>query len=111
MIEKKYQTFWRRVGAGFIDGIIFYPFILIAKFIIYKSDSSFLVIFWDQFHMWAWVTYTVLMHGYKGQTLGKMVCKVRVLDITENRLSLRQAFMRDIALIISNVIFNLYMFF
>ncbi len=110
MIEKKYQTFWPRVGAGFIDAIIFYPFALIAKLVIYKSDSSFLVIFWDQFHAWAWIAYSVLMHGYKGQTLGKMVCKVRVLDITENQLSLRQAFMRDIVLIISNIIFSIYVF-
>jgi uncharacterized RDD family membrane protein YckC len=51
------------------------------------------------------------MHGYKGQTLGKMVCKVRVLDITENKLSLSQAFMRDIVLIISNFIFSLYILF
>jgi uncharacterized RDD family membrane protein YckC len=111
MIEKQYQTFWPRVGAGFIDGLIFYPFTLIAKLIIYKSDSSFLIIFWDQFHMWALIAYSVLMHGYKGQTLGKMFCNVRVLDITENKLSLGQAFMRDIPLIISNFIFSLYIFF
>jgi uncharacterized RDD family membrane protein YckC len=112
MIEKQYQTFWPRVGASFIDTAIFYPFDLIARLVIYTLHPSlFLIIFWDQFYTWAWVAYSILMHGYKGQTLGKMVCKVRVLDITENKLSLSQAFMRDIVLIISNFIFSLYILF
>lgn len=111
MIEKKYQTFWPRVGAHFIDRIIFYPLTLIARLVIYKSDSSFLIIFWDQFYVWALIAYSVFMHSYNGQTVGKMVCKVRVLDVTENKLSLRQAFMRDIPLIISHCIYSLYIFY
>ena len=36
------------------------------------------------------------MHGRRGQTLGKMACKVVVLDVSERPLSMRQAVLRDI---------------
>ena len=36
------------------------------------------------------------MHGKLGQTLGKMSCKVIVLDVTEQPLTIRQAVLRDI---------------
>ena len=43
-----------------------------------------------------WV-YSTLMHAWCGQTLGKMVAGVVVLDIGEQRYpTLRQAFLRDI---------------
>jgi uncharacterized RDD family membrane protein YckC len=36
------------------------------------------------------------MHGTRGQTLGKMACNVIVLDVSEQRLNMRQAVLRDI---------------
>jgi uncharacterized RDD family membrane protein YckC len=44
----------------------------------------------------AWLVYTVLMHAKYGQTIGKMVCKVRVVDYhTEGKISVRQAWLRE----------------
>jgi uncharacterized RDD family membrane protein YckC len=44
----------------------------------------------------AYWLYGVLMHGFYGQTLGKMLLKVKVLDATsEAPISMRQAFLRD----------------
>src|SRR5215813_6504805 len=39
--------------------------------------------------------YNVLMHGKYGQTVGKMATKVRVVDVSLAKLSMRQAFLRD----------------
>jgi uncharacterized RDD family membrane protein YckC len=36
------------------------------------------------------------MHGKYGQTLGKMACKIVVLDVSEQSLTMRQAVLRDI---------------
>ena len=44
----------------------------------------------------AWLLYTVVMHGRYGQTIGKMVTKVRVVDFrTEGKISFRQAWLRE----------------
>ena len=110
MIEKQYQTFWPRLKAGIIDAIIFCPFSMIAELLRHKSNSDFLILSWDQFQMWSWVAYSVLMHGLKGQTIGKKFCNVKVFDISGGLLSLRQAFMRDIILVISSAAITTYVF-
>jgi len=44
----------------------------------------------------AWLIYTVVMHARYGQTFGKMVTKVRVVDFrTEGKISFRQAWLRE----------------
>src|SRR5882724_7378384 len=43
-----------------------------------------------------WLLYTVVMHARYGQTVGKMVTKVRVVDFrTEGSISWRQAWLRE----------------
>jgi uncharacterized RDD family membrane protein YckC len=89
----KYRTFWPRFWARMIDGIVFIPLDLIGEMAFGTAIthnalwifSSVLIVF----------AYSVLMHGYFGQTIGKMIVRVRVLDISETKLSLRQAFFRD----------------
>lgn len=40
--------------------------------------------------------YTIYLHGIYGQTVGKMVCKIRVVNAKgEGPISLRKAFVRD----------------
>lgn len=44
----------------------------------------------------AWLVYTVVMHALFGQTVGKMVTKVRVVDFrTEGCITWRQAWIRE----------------
>ena len=45
------------------------------------------------------LAYSVLLHGFYGQTVGKRLLHVRVLDVRETPLSMRQAFLRDSPLI------------
>jgi len=43
-----------------------------------------------------WLLYTVVMHARYGQTVGKMITKVRMVDFgTEGRISWRQAWLRE----------------
>ncbi|MFC1794158.1 RDD family protein [Planctomycetota bacterium] len=107
MIEEIYRTFWRRVAASIIDRIIFLPFAIITSFVI-RSDSVLLIGLWDQFLYWAWILYSVLLHGYRGQTIGKMACNVKVKDLSLKPLSMKQAVLRDIVPILSMLVFTCY---
>lgn len=108
MIESKYQTFWRRSGAGLIDGLIFLPLGLIDPWKLSIHIPIFILITWYIIHETAWYFYSVLMHGRYGQTLGKMAFNVKVVDKTEAKpITYRQAFYRDGILIVTGLIFAL----
>ena len=96
MIEYKYSTFWPRFCAGFIDGLIFMPVGWIYSFTFSHFASVPLRILACVISSSAFLVYSIWMHGRRGQTLGKMACKVVVLDVSERPLSMRQAVLRDI---------------
>jgi uncharacterized RDD family membrane protein YckC len=104
MIERKYQTFWRRFWAGFVDGLIFIPLYWFDTIIWNKHDhvSVYLLLIWYTIYQFSFVAYSVLMHGSFGQTLGKMITRVKVFDVSEQkRLAMSQAVRRDIFLLIT----------
>jgi len=43
----------------------------------------------------SFTAYSIVLHGMYGQTLGKRIVGVKVLDVSETRLSMRQAVLRD----------------
>ena len=108
MVEDKYRTFWRRVGANMIDGFVFMPLGFFAPFVM-RSESLFIIIVWNQINLWSQIIYRVLFHGYKGQTLGKMACQVKVFNLSFRNITMKQAILRDIVPILSNVVFCTYM--
>jgi uncharacterized RDD family membrane protein YckC len=61
----------------------------------------------------AWLAYTVNMHARYGQTYGKMVCKVMVVDhLTEGAISFRQAWLREgipLAVSLGIICFEIYL--
>jgi uncharacterized RDD family membrane protein YckC len=96
MIEPKYSTFWPRFCAGFVDGLIFWPVGWLCSLAYAHSGSAFLQVSVYIVNSSAFLMYSIWMHGRFGQTLGKMACKVIVLDVSERRLSMKQAVLRDI---------------
>jgi uncharacterized RDD family membrane protein YckC len=96
MIEHKYSTFWPRFCAGFVDGLLFMPLGLACSFAMSHYTSVPLRIVAYIVNSSAYLIYSIWTHGKFGQTLGKMACKVVVLDSSEKSLSMRQAFLRDI---------------
>lgn len=84
--------FWIRVVAALIDGLIFTPAIILLLL-----D----MLWWKSFLLVVIVTipnlfYKPFMEAYKGATLGKMACGLRVIDGYGNNLSLRAAYMRSL---------------
>lgn len=96
MIEQKYSTFWPRFCAGFVDSLIFTPLGRVCSFAMSHCASISIRIIAYIVSSAAFVVYSIWMHGRFGQTVGKMACKVIVLDISEKPLSVRQAVLRDI---------------
>jgi uncharacterized RDD family membrane protein YckC len=96
MIEHKYSTFWPRFCAGFVDGLIFMPLGWIYSFTFSHFDSVPIRVLACILNSSAYLAYSIWMHGRYGQTLGKMACKVVVLDVSEQPLSMKQAILRDI---------------
>jgi len=81
-----------------ISGISF----LFAYIIVQISESLNLLV--DLFDLFLFVVYSILMHGTFGQTIGKMITEVKVLDAkTEKPIGFRQAVIRDSVPLLSSI--------
>jgi uncharacterized RDD family membrane protein YckC len=101
-----YKTFWRRFIAGTLDGLIFLP---VGYLSIYIWDHSrgiplFLLALWQIVFTFLYALYSILMTGRCGQTLGKMLARVRVFDVSGNSVSMSQAFRRDSVILFLDVL-------
>jgi uncharacterized RDD family membrane protein YckC len=93
---EKYHTAGQRIFAGFVDGLLFMPLSWVDSWMSGSNRSAGLLIAWMLISYPAYWLYSVLMHGFYGQTLGKMALKVKVLDASgEGSISMKQAFWRD----------------
>jgi len=107
---QKYQTFWPRFCAGFIDGLVFLPLSFVDSFLSAPERPPVIIIVWSGIIYSSYWLYSVLLHSRYGQTLGKMAMKIKVLDVSEARIpSFRQAFLRDIGYIVLNTLSLAYL--
>ncbi|MCC6820652.1 MAG: RDD family protein [Verrucomicrobia subdivision 3 bacterium] len=95
-LSERYSTFGPRFWTGSVDSCVLWPIGLITtgllSFTLPRTFAALLVIV----ESLAWLLYTVVMHARYGQTVGKMVTKVRVVDFrTEGSISWRQAWLRE----------------
>lgn len=91
----KYETAQRRFCAGFIDGMLFMPLGWVDAWVFLGDRPASLVVAWMLLSYPLFWLYSVLMHGFYGQTLGKRAAGVKVLDVSEATMTVRQAFLRD----------------
>ncbi len=103
-IEERYQTFWPRFWAGWIDAAIWLPLLAVDSWIEEHIHSPIFLASWFIAYTLSFDFYSVAMHSKYGQTLGKMAMGVKVLDVTEKKLSLRQALLRDCVPIMFSVL-------
>jgi uncharacterized RDD family membrane protein YckC len=103
-IEKRYRTFRPRFWAGLIDAAILLPLLGLDLWLEEHLHSPVLLALWFIAYSLSFDIYSVAMHTRYGQTLGKMVMGVKVLDISERKLSLRQALLRDCVPIIFDLL-------
>jgi len=95
-VEKKFRTFWRRVWAGAIDSTVFWPLFLVSNWVwTTLNDHPVILLLWFIFFSTAFHIYNIVFHGLYGQTLGKMALNVKVTNVTGDKLSMSQAFRRD----------------
>jgi len=108
----RYSTFGARFVAGMIDGLVFIPLVIIQlNFINSPDDDVTLFLVWSTIAYSSYWLYTVLLHARYGQTLGKRVVGVKVLDVSESRIpTLSQALLRDSVYIVLNTLTLAYLF-
>lgn len=95
-IEKPYRTFWRRFWAGAVDFIVFTPLMLVDSWIWNHATPSAVRVLWFVLHSLAAPAYSIYMHGRFGQTVGKRVLGVTVIDLSGRPLTTKQAFLREL---------------
>lgn len=104
---KKYLTFWRRFWALMIDyiGLSIIWYVEDLLFGVESGDQHLIVQFLVGFQF---ILYTVVMHGCFGQTLGKMVMGIKVLNHgTETTINVKQASRRASVIIAFNIVWFL----
>jgi len=89
--------FWIRVGAYFIDSVIFIPIVILGIWNTYSIKSIALLILISL----PGLTYKPFMESFLGATLGKMSCKIKVIDDSGNKLSLFNAYIRFFPFLLS----------
>lgn len=95
---------FRRLLAAIIDGIVFTPLAFLEEWMGDKiaglpiaASSSFLVALLP-------LVYSIFLHYKYGQTIGKRIVGVKVLDVSETRLlTLKQSVFRDVFFLIIEV--------
>jgi len=104
--ELEHPTVMARFGAMFIDGLVFLPVVLVLIMIVGFSAfatttaagagaSVNLAVIATQLAPPAFgVAYFALMHGWRGQTLGKMAVRIKVVQANGQPISMMTAFLR-----------------
>ena len=112
MDNQKYQTGLKRLGAAIVDGIVFMPLLLVDQWLLGKTNNNYLIIAWTVFTTFLAVFYSIFAHYKYGQTIGKWVAGIKVLDISETKLlTFRQSILRDSIYLVIEIIGLLYFMF
>lgn len=94
-VPLKYRTFWPRFWAGIIDALVFVPLGFLSNWIWETHPAAPFGLTWFAFTTAIGLGYGIVLHGLFGQTLGKRICAVRVVDVSERPLTMLQATLRD----------------
>jgi uncharacterized RDD family membrane protein YckC len=94
--DLRYSTFAPRFWTGWVDSCVLWPVgflaTLLYTFELPRVAMALLLVAQSM----AWLLYTVLMHARSGQTIGKRVTKVRVVDaVSEQQITYTQAWVRE----------------
>jgi uncharacterized RDD family membrane protein YckC len=97
MVTEIYRTGLKRIWAAIVDGIVFMPFLLINQWLLRKTEDTSILIGWTILTAFLPLLYSVVLHYKYGQTIGKWVAGVKVVDISETRtLTFKQSVLRDV---------------
>ena len=106
----RYRTSWARFLAAVVDAIVFIPLSFLDEALLSPERSSWTVIAWATVSYSSYWLYSVLLHARFGQTVGKRLLRVKVLDIEElHTPTLCQALLRDIGIVVLNTTSLIYL--
>lgn len=92
----KYHTFWPRFWALVVDALIVLPFISLGEYLMRPERGQSSVVSGLAIASFLPICYRTFMHARFGQTVGKMVTRVKILDASESRVpSFWQCLVRD----------------
>ena len=89
--------FWIRVGASLIDFLIFIPIGLLSTWNTFSLKSTAVLVLISL----PGLIYKPFMESFFGATLGKMSCKIKVIDDNGKKLSLFSAYIRFFPFLLS----------
>lgn len=93
----KFHTFWPRLWALVLDALIMVPVISLGEYLMRPERGQSSVISGLALASFLPICYRTLMHARFGQTVGKMVARVKILDASEARgPSFWQCLVRDL---------------
>jgi uncharacterized RDD family membrane protein YckC len=94
--DEKYSTFGPRFWTAPVDSCVLWPLSFAISYLLALRSPPIVTIVLMLVGNLSLLVYPVIMHGRYGQTVGKMVTKVRVVDFrTECAISWRQAWLRE----------------
>jgi len=108
--EDKYSTFFERLIANFIDGVVIS--LIGLTFRLFQGMESVILISIISLISGVYpYLYNILLHGFGGQTIGKMFMGIKVFDKSEKRIiSFKQALIRDSIPLGGVIVLNLLTF-
>jgi uncharacterized RDD family membrane protein YckC len=89
--------FWIRVGASIIDSLIFIPIGILGFWNTFSLKSTVVLVLISL----PGLLYKPFMESFFGATLGKMSCKIKVIDDNGKKLSLFGAYIRFFPFLLS----------
>ena len=105
----RYKTGMKRVGAAIVDWVVFLPLLLFEQQFLSHVQNRSILIGWVILIAFLPILYSIALHHKYGQTIGKWVANVRVVDIGETRLlTLWQSILRDSFDLLAQVILLVY---
>lgn len=95
IINIKYQTFLKRLGATLIDAVIFLPVLFLSNELFGPDPEK--SIGWQIIQNGLYYGYSIIGHTLYGQTIGKRITSIKVVQNEDETklLTFYQSFMRD----------------
>jgi uncharacterized RDD family membrane protein YckC len=94
-VDDRYRTLWRRFAAALIDFLMIMPLIGLHEVMLESRLPGSVKACLSAALSACVYAYGIVMHWRFGATLGKMAVGIRVLDLGETPISLRQALARE----------------
>jgi len=110
LYKHKYNTFWRRFAAAIIDSLILWPLTFISGYLD-DSHSSVMFCIGSLALSVIYAAYFVILHANYGQTVGKKITNIKVVDIDEvSLIGIKRAIIRELPWVIADIGIFLYLY-